>query len=537
VGDLAALLQQRQNRRDTAAGRAAAEEFIAEAATFEEAIKKGLITADQSPFFRRGAEEQFGRLSADRFSSRMTLAMQTELANSTDPDEFDEFVARQRGVFLDEIGAELSPEFLAGFNPRADAHMANSRNSFNAQAGSRLIQQVHEQTYQEHRNTIIDGLRGGLPLEVIAEGLDITNTRGLRTGLSGRTANEITVQAVADAAETLEDERVLRILDIVRGGSGPLSGTAKAQAAIEATESRIFAQRQARQRWEWSVLDRERTDRERDIVTSYLDTVADASNPLDVPVAPFRDELLANGSPALALSLTDYRSRLAEGNRPSNPQVVDQLIYDIYTVPDKDDTEYVDVRTLINADLNRDDFEAVKRHLDARDGDGDPAGLTPMKLLGQFQSQVRSSFVSQFDAFDQQKVDAANAAVRELTDQFLAEQPSHPEWTPRDWNRWFTETAENIVKAGRARIPSARPEVTRADVATIESRWRVQRLVSEPQLTGIIQELKGVGFVPESLSDETLDYLISLDAIRIKDGRIDEQRLSQFLTAQRRLYP
>ncbi len=537
--DLAMLLQERESKAEFEAGRQTVEGLREEAASYQDAIKKGLIDPSESPWFRRGAEEQFGRLAADSFGSQLAHNALLELQDSTDPEDFEKFAAEQRSAFFETLGEDgEGAAFLAGFSPRADAHFQNARNSFNAQAGARLVAQVNQQTYQEHMNTIQQGIDLELDLEVIAEGINLTNDRGFATGLAGRAANELSIQAVVDAAESIGDERVLDLLQHVRGGpGGTLENHSKAQQLVEAARARIAGNQQQKLRWEWTQQDRERNENGRAIVAGAVTQMLDAQNPYAFDMAAVQQQLIENGTPDLAISMGQYRSSIANGTLTSNPGQLNSVIQSIYSVTDPNDFNYITVERLVDMDLTLPEFEKALTHVARRDSDGTTDSAQRSFNLSQLrsaQSRLRSQFVSQFGLFNEHRVDAAAAAEAELADMFWSEVETNPNMSMRQLNTWFTETSQGLVEQRRQELPMYTEPVEGEEITPPlvgpRREWHTKSLITEAQFGEIEQAFTAAGDNLADVPQEVLGLLISLGVQTASD-------VQEFMIAQRYFHP
>ncbi len=239
VTQIAGLLQERTDDKKFAEGTEAARKLQAQGKSFRDAIREGLISPDQSPFFRLGVKEQFGRITADKFQTTLTMRALAELADSTDPEDFDKLAGEVRQDILGDIGEDADASFLNGFGPRADQHQVNARLAFNSQVSARVIQQAQQQTFREASNAILNGLENDLPFPEIAGGLQITLERAIATGLPGRAAIDRIVKAVSKVVQSTKDVDMFDLLDLVNGKQGPLSGIARVQDVINSVTTRV----------------------------------------------------------------------------------------------------------------------------------------------------------------------------------------------------------------------------------------------------------------------------------------------------------
>lgn len=227
-------------------GRKYADELIAAG----KQIKANEIAPHESQYFRMAAKEQFGRLNAGQFASRLTSRMSDPndpLNQSTDPADFDAAVAEERSAYLAEVGGEGDHSFMAGFNASSNEEVAARREAFARQAGARMESQVIQNTLQEHSQQIENGIVAGKTMQEIAQGIYERNT--IQYALNPKSGNALSNtmrQAVYLTAEKLEDESVLRLLDFIPGGpkNSMLSST---KLSLEKTPEVLKSIRAARQ--------------------------------------------------------------------------------------------------------------------------------------------------------------------------------------------------------------------------------------------------------------------------------------------------
>lgn len=286
-------------KRESAAEMAAgAEARDRNMASFKEAIQKKLIPEGASPWFKKGYEQQSGRLAGSELydAGLRTAWSQSGIQNNDSPQAYQKFVADYRKQFLDEHqGAVSNPDWYEGFAPM----MARAENNL---AGQHIAHRQHEIAKNVRENlsresaTMIDSFRGsqlssltGLA-EANASVDDIRNAKlsGIsnlganlsamtadlvKKGLSGSDANKIVTDSIIVKARDSRDADVLMLLDHVQTGAGTLAGTQYAKEQRLATETYIrdFAwkeqmqsehnqdrpytleqQNHAREQWGWS---------------------------------------------------------------------------------------------------------------------------------------------------------------------------------------------------------------------------------------------------------------------------------------------
>lgn len=530
VGRLADVLGKQEDANEKEKGEQMARRIAESGKSFRDAIREGLITPDQSPWFRLGAKEQFGRVTADKFATDLQLAMANDpkLTESVEASDYDAFVQEFRAQWLrDNVGDEKDRDlhFENGFGPRSDAYVTDLRRQFAAQAGQRLVRVVGDQQYQEQHGVIQDGITRGLDMTAMAEGLNVTNRRAIATGLNPRVANEMTIRAVADAAMRTRNPALLDVLKQVEGGRGAfLWGTRPAQEAMREALDYIATARQ-RENAARRADDAERREtEERTVFTEAAGALAQSTDPHAVDMAPYIQRLAAQGNTQAIRELTALQDALAGERFETNPEVLNDTLAAIWS-PNGGVTMRSLVRLLSNKQLDPRDFAFLESQIRSRDeaATGGDDGKDPNKNV-QFRdgtSRLRSLFVNEFGAFDSDKQARAWRAHAEFTRNWLnfwSQGGGAASYEQR--NTWITTEVERL--ANKYGAPNTRP----ADMRDIPGGpiWRKERVINRSFLHTIELQMRS----PNGLSDYTVRRLQAVGIQHPED-------VQEFIRAQRSL--
>lgn len=294
-------VSEQQNASNRAEGEAAARRLSEAGATYAQAAKDGSIPRSANPFFMAGFKEQWGRVTADKFSSdlRVAVASNPDLQTATDLGSFDQFVTNYRKTWADQNidPAKRDKFFELGFGHRADAYYTQERQEYAAALGSRVEKMSDDALFSEAQTHIIESY-GKAPDSVIAQDLETLSGDMILQGRNSTSVNQAIVRAIAAAATTQAaqgDPNALKILDLadkVNGGTGPLGRT---QYASDAEKGIITKARQAVNQTLWQANEREKaiatSQREahaRDVYSRAIQAVA--ADP-HASLSPFVQEL------------------------------------------------------------------------------------------------------------------------------------------------------------------------------------------------------------------------------------------------------
>lgn len=248
----AGLMQERDAKQQSEKGAQAARKAEEQRLTYREAVKQGVIKPSDNPWFRVGAEQQFGRAAAGQYARALQAAIATDegMQSSADPADFVEFEATFRKTWLEENvgGDNRNTNFEKGFGI-VDGYTMDEGRRFTAAAGARMEKQAGErvgiiigQVLDQHYKEGPDVAANLINAEIGAYLTD--NPKG------GRAANLRAVQAIEDWARvnysTVNRSDVEGLLRKVNAGPGStLFGTHEAKEMMSRVEREIISMRGA----------------------------------------------------------------------------------------------------------------------------------------------------------------------------------------------------------------------------------------------------------------------------------------------------
>jgi hypothetical protein len=538
---LGILLGKREAEADVRAGRLAAEEIQGDAKSYEEAIRKGIISPDQSPWFRQGAREQFGRLAADEFGRALQVNLldpNHPLGSGTNPEDFDNLVNDARADFLAQF-EDRDGAFDAGFTAKVDSYIAAAASQFVQSAGGRLIDAAKENTYLEARNAVAQAYMDDAdPLEagaILTRQLDLAHATGL-----GRVAGDMMRDAIIDYAEEQVDPSILNVMRHIQ--TGPRDAQKRPSMAdtyskaITAARRRIASQSMQLQNWERQEIERQRVENARQITTDYWSALVEADNPMDVDLAGFQQRMIDNKDPDGAEALVDVRQAIInQTGVPNNPRNVEYLMSEIYLPRD---IARVDSQTVMgyvgSQQISRSDAEVLMRHIDRRDsmeGQRDPRQQSANQSYTRALTRIRGRFVSELGIYNPARAEAAAASQAALS-----------VWWETNGERILTsgesvevaleEESDNIVALLRQRFGNALDlgitDLSGADVAENQrNQWTRIAVVNADQYARIFTEFEAADFDPSLLEASTRTFLT------VRGVNVDDPYdIERFLTAQ-----
>lgn len=367
------VVAQRQSDTQKAAGEQKARELFESGTSYKDAIKKGLISPQESPWFQLGAKEQFGRVTAGKYSSDLKDAVEKDptLQESTDVAQYDKFATDFRKKWLaDNVGDEnRGLNFEHGFGSMADAYSADARSQFVAQAGQRLVKVVGDRHYAEVFQMLDHETSMHTDPAAMAQAWNLINDRAIATGMNPRAANLAGVKALGDLVARDGDTTMFDILKQVKTGSGSLYATAAAQEEIQKVTEKVFVDKQRRASAEEQADTRARADATRIQMSGIATQLIQSANPsrenIDSQLAT-----LARLNPEAAENMVHFKDAMTSSAFASNTNAVHNTVADIFTKPEGD-SGYVDVHSLVNLvnahQINQQDFSFLHSQIDLRD--------------------------------------------------------------------------------------------------------------------------------------------------------------------------
>jgi hypothetical protein len=428
------VLAEQSKEKDTAAGEQKARELFESGVTYRDAIKKGLISPQDSPWFQAGAREQYGRVTAGRFATDLQDAVNKDegLQNSTEVADYDKFVGDFRSKWMDEnVGADnRGLNFEHGFGSMADGYANNSRSQFIAEAGARLVKNVGDNTYQEHFQMLDYETQHSTDPKAIASAMNLINDRVIATNpRMAKTANIAAVQALGDIVVKTGNLALFDILKDVKGGSGSLYSMKWAQDEIQKVTDKVSTDQQRKAVAQRQADDQAREDGARTLESDIISKWIGSPNPSMLD-SDAQLQALNKLDPMKVQALYSLHATITGAKFNSDPAHTDRLTSQIWTY-NKGQEGYVDTSTLVNAmnhrDINLQAFTYLKDMVDKRDAELEAAAkgkgekekniYTDPRFRDAF-SAIRSRFVSQYDS-DPTKNILADRAQSELIQSWL----------------------------------------------------------------------------------------------------------------------
>ena len=278
VQRFAGVLSERRNEEAFAEGEAAARKLFEEGKSLAEATRKGLIPKAANPWYRAGLQEQFGRVSADKWQTDLMAAVASDeyLQKTTKLEDFDKFVAEHRVKWAEENVApgDRDAYFEKGFGHRADAYFANERRSFASRIENRLEKYSDDAHFEEIKRVVSHSL-GKTSLQQIASSIDLLNKDVMAQGRTGGKVNFTAVKAIVAAAMESEDGglQALELLKLVKGGSGVLGDTSYGSEAFIKAREAITENIWRTQQRDHAQAERARDERVRSTMSTAVETL------------------------------------------------------------------------------------------------------------------------------------------------------------------------------------------------------------------------------------------------------------------------
>jgi hypothetical protein len=486
----------RQSESQKEAGARKARELFDSGTSYKDAIKKGLISPQESPWFQLGAKEQYGRVAAGKFSTDLTAAVAQDptLQDSTDVAQYDKFAQNFKQQWTaDNIGEEnRGLNFEHGFGSMAEQYGADERSHFVAQAGERLVKSAGDNTYQEV-STLYDHETGmHTDPKAIAQGINLVQDRMLAMGLNPHVVNAATVKAIGDIVMRDGDVSAFDILKTIKGGSGDLYHTGAAQAEIQKVTAAVYENQQRH-----AVADRETQDAARkDAIRTQTSGIAlqllNSANPsrenIDAAI-----KSLAVLDPKEADNMKRFRDNVVGDKFNNDTNSMQGTLADIFTKTEGQ-AGFVDVHTLVgmvNAhQINAQGFSYLKGELDKRDEEARRVANDPREhnvytdpQFTHSMTGLRTLIGNEFDPNrtpeTAQRIDGASAEFGTHWLEYMAG-PGKTS-TPLEKNKFLTETQQIVADKWRptdtqAAVKGAQPPIPAIDIRSPAVRDQVKNM-------------------------------------------------------------
>jgi hypothetical protein len=487
-------LQDRQNQRDKIAGENRAREIAASGKTYRQAIEQGLIKPEQSPWFRVGAYETFGRTGAYKYDADLKVALaESPVAESTKPDDFDAFEGEFRTKWMKEhLGETPDAYLLNAFGAQADTLVNGLRVNFAEQAGGRLVKQTGEAFHAEVFSILKDGHEKELTVAQMAAGVQQAIARQVAVGMNKSIANQLVASAVASAAKATNDASFLRpVLGLIKIGTGSLEGTSYGAKLAEEAENEIAAVNQSRQTAEY--MQRERMEKlaVEGITSKLVEALNGAANPALVDLKPFIAQV-SKIDPSKAETYLGMRDAFANRLYQDDPEVKTTLFLGVHTSAPGTygyTTQARLDRALAAKSITPATYAQLSADVKQRDTDGGTSKLFNDDGLKDLQRRVRAAFVAEFGGSTTNQRLRAESAVAEATDKYLrwrqgpgaAEGPiAVNQWINDEVGRQFQTKGDQLDVQMNTDVPAAnfggpkRPKVEKVVAADPTSLYQLR---------------------------------------------------------------
>lgn len=530
-------LAQASAEKDFAEGQRKARDLAANAKEFKDAIRKGQITPDQSPWFMAGLREQFGRLAADKMNRALVVAVAQDetMQSTTNPSDYDGFASKFLNDWQEKNvdPRDRDAQFDRGFGSKAEAYIADTGRQFASQLASRVVLHAGNAHFSEVMNSVILERGRNVDSASIGSALTVLNDDAVSRGVSGELVNDMTVEAVVAAAKLHNDSSILDILDNVksgpsgRNGRASLSTTRAGSAAIEDAQNQIATENQAANNREYQNTVQARDKAVDSLLTDAVTLLEKSSDPHSVDLKAIRERMTLV-APEKVPMLHQFQDAWSDRTLSDDPLQVAALYRRIYTPNGGEHYTSIEeaAAALANHQMSIPTYNTLVNEILQRDNNGGKSAFEKDLLFKQGQRQIRSMFVSEFGFEGPDKRRLAEEAVDEFSMQYI---------------RWRSGAGKDADEtAVRTFIHDSRLEVFRAkspasDVRDLDKLPEAnlgpttpdpaKRLITDPSNIHILEsELEQIeqhtrsGFTSQSLDVLSYAGLLTLppdlDAIR-----------------------
>lgn len=191
------------------ARKAEADGMISTATNWDDAIKKGEVSAGASPLYKRVYEETQGKLHAANVAQatlwQKWMAPENEIRSTQDPAVIGKWFADQRKMFIDGKSADFS----AGFMPAYNGMQQQLTQRIISDNVKELEGRNHDALGQLMTDTILAN-RNLSPSEIAAK-LASDGLPQRFAGMQGKEINTVMAKAIIATATKLNDPRLLQV--------------------------------------------------------------------------------------------------------------------------------------------------------------------------------------------------------------------------------------------------------------------------------------------------------------------------------------
>lgn len=487
------VVAQQQSEAQKAAGEKKARELFDSGTSYRDAIKKGLISPSESPWFQLGAKEQYGRVTAGKYSSDLAFAVANDpgLQTSTDVTEYDKFAGDFKKQWTaDNVGTSSGLNFDHGFGSMAEAYGADERSKFVAEAGTRLVKQTSDNVYAEGFTTLKHELSMNTSHDAIAAGLGIVLQRATAMGVNERTANMAIVKAIGDMVQQKGDVSLFDIMKKIPAGNQSLDARPWAQEEIQKVTHQVYSDQQDHARNDREVQDAARVEDIRQRSSDLSIQLANSANPSRENIQVKLDALMALSSSA-GQEIVRFKDAMIGAHFESNTPMVHSTMADIFNP-----SANVDVHTLVGLvgahQINQADFSYLHGLIDQRDEAARREANAPNEhnpfsdpQFTHAMSAIKPLIGNEFDpALTPETAARIHGAVAELGTRWLEyTNGSGKGASGPDKNVFIATTTAELVNKWRmpdtkTEVAGAKPPVPSIDIRSPADRDKTERMAN-----------------------------------------------------------
>lgn len=179
---------------------------------YGEAVKRGLITPDQSPYFQRAWKEIDGQNAGDAFAAQIQSdADSSGVLNSGDPNKLHTWIQGQ----AQQAMQGMDPDTQAGFMPKLMQAHKQLDAKFRTQTSQNTMNGMLDAVSTQFNNIMDEETGDGVTFDPSRASARLHNAAALPqfAGLSPATTDKLVTQAVVNKAIANRDTDVLDALD------------------------------------------------------------------------------------------------------------------------------------------------------------------------------------------------------------------------------------------------------------------------------------------------------------------------------------
>lgn len=425
LGRFSQVQGEQQAASDQIAGSNKARAMIEDAKAHQTAVDMGVMEKHQSKWFRVGAYETMGRVSAGTYAEDLGLAFKSsDAAQSTNPKDFDTFEAGYRKTWTEaNIKNGNDPFYQNAFGTAADSHAAGIRANFTQAAGAKLVQQNGE-AFQAEIHQIARQFNAGTLTTDLSTAVSLAQARQRAGGTSFQEINQRTAEGISSAAIRDKNLEVLKLMDTLTTGkgNGKLAGTSYGSELIEKATRTIAQDNQNAASAAWTL--KEHTEKVAvDAVTGDLvEALRTSQSPATLDLSPFIARV-AKFDPDKAKTYEGMRIAFAKPE-PEVDAVKRRLLIGIHTSAPGTygytSQGHLD-KALSSGAINSATYAEFSAQIKGRDKEGADSGSKlfnddGVKLI---RETIKGNFAAERGDSTPENNQRANEAVAEATDRYL----------------------------------------------------------------------------------------------------------------------